>query len=43
MLYRDEVNNFITAAEPGDFMGLSDDSILLYEIVKNRIDPDDAI
>ena len=43
MLYGDEVNNFITAAEPANFIRLSDDSILLCEPVKNRIDPDDPV
>jgi hypothetical protein len=42
-IYGDEVNDFISLADPGDFMRLSDDSIVLCESVKNRIDPDEAI
>jgi hypothetical protein len=43
VLYGDEVNNFVEISEIGDFIRLSDNSILLCEIVKNRIDPDDAV
>ena len=42
-IYGDEVNDFISLADPGDFMKLSDDSIVLCESVRNRIDPDEAI
>jgi hypothetical protein len=37
VLYGNEINNFIKAAETADFIRLSDDSILLFKIVKNRI------
>jgi hypothetical protein len=43
VLYGDEVSNFVFTSESGDFMRLSDHSILLCELVKNRIDPDEAI
>ena len=42
-IYGDEVNDFIAVAEPGNFVRSSDDSILLCETVKYRIDPDDAV
>jgi len=43
VLYGDGINDFIVASEPGNFIRLRDDSILLCELVKNRIDPDDAL